>query len=182
VGGTVTMTPRGQDPVTSVITDIKANERYADQTEFGGVTLSFSHTLDRLPGGGTRVTHRLEITGDQAGEPGPRLGRRSPRTSPTRWPRCWLMPRRDQRPRRRRARPGRPPGHGPDYKPRGLIERETDPADTRAKRLRITEAGMALALAAIGQVERADAAFFGPLTGEGTTAAEITGLLRRLAE
>jgi len=74
VGGTVTMTPRGQDPVTSVITDIKANERYADQTEFGGVTLSFSHTLDRLPGGGTRVTHRLEITGDQAGEPGPRLG------------------------------------------------------------------------------------------------------------
>jgi DNA-binding MarR family transcriptional regulator len=65
---------------------------------------------------------------------------------------------------------------------KGLIVRETDRDDTRAKRLRITEAGTALALTAIGQVEQADAAFFRPLTGAGTTAAEITGLLRRLAE
>jgi DNA-binding MarR family transcriptional regulator len=64
---------------------------------------------------------------------------------------------------------------------KGLIARETDRDDTRAKRLRITEAGTALALTAIGQVERADAAFFRPLTGAGT-AAEITALFRRLAE
>jgi hypothetical protein len=60
--------------------------------------------------------------------------------------------------------------------------RETDRDDTLAKRLRITEAGTARALTAIGQVERADAAFFRPLTGAGTTAAEITALFRRLAE
>jgi uncharacterized protein YndB with AHSA1/START domain len=73
-GSTVTMTPRGQDPVTSVITGVEENKRYADRAEFGGVTLSFSHTLTGLPGGGTRVTHRLEITGDEAGQLGPQLG------------------------------------------------------------------------------------------------------------
>jgi hypothetical protein len=80
------MTPRGQDPVTSVITDIKANERYADQTEFGGVTLSFSHTLDRLP----------------AAAPGSRTGWRSPATRPASPARGWAgdhrgLPRRDGR-------------------------------------------------------------------------------------
>ena len=73
-GSTVTMTPKGQDPITSVITEVADNERYADQTEFGGVTLGFSHTLTRLPGGGTRIVHRLEITGDQADAVGQEVG------------------------------------------------------------------------------------------------------------
>jgi uncharacterized protein YndB with AHSA1/START domain len=73
-GSRVIMTPRGQDPITSVITEVTENERYADQTEFGGVTLGFSHTLTRLPGGGTRIVHRLDITGGQADEAGPEIG------------------------------------------------------------------------------------------------------------
>jgi uncharacterized protein YndB with AHSA1/START domain len=73
-GSTVTMTPKGQDPVTSVITEVTENERYADQTEFGGVTLDFSHTLTRLPGGGTRIVHRLEITGERAAGAAPEIG------------------------------------------------------------------------------------------------------------
>ena len=60
-GSTVTMTPKGQDPITSVITEVAENERYADQTEFGGVTLGFSHTLTRLPGGGTRIVRERFI-------------------------------------------------------------------------------------------------------------------------
>jgi DNA-binding MarR family transcriptional regulator len=64
---------------------------------------------------------------------------------------------------------------------KGLIERETDAGDTRAKRLRVTEAGTTLALRAITAVEEADAAFFRPLTSAGTPAADITALLRRLA-
>ncbi|MGH3211195.1 MAG: MarR family winged helix-turn-helix transcriptional regulator [Trebonia sp.] len=63
-----------------------------------------------------------------------------------------------------------------------LIGRETDRDDTRAKRLRITEAGIALALDAIERVEKADRAFFRPLTSTGIPSAEITALLRRLAE
>ena len=65
---------------------------------------------------------------------------------------------------------------------KGLIERATDRDDTRAKRLRITAAGTALALGAIERVESADAAFFRPLTAAGIPPAEITALLRRLAE
>ena len=64
---------------------------------------------------------------------------------------------------------------------KGLIERETDAADTRAKRLRVTPGGAKLAVAAIGAVEGADAAFFRPVTTTGVSADQLTTLLRRLA-
>ena len=71
VGSRVAMTPTGQEPITSVITAAKENELYADETDLGDVTLRFSHTLTRLPDGGTRISHRLEITGPNADEPRP---------------------------------------------------------------------------------------------------------------
>jgi hypothetical protein len=74
VGSRVSMTPHGQEPIVSTITAIEDHARYADETEFEGVTLRFSHTLDPLPGGGTRVTHRLEIDGPAADDVGPQLG------------------------------------------------------------------------------------------------------------
>jgi len=74
VGTRVTMTPTGQDPITSVIAAITPNECYADETDMGNVTLRFSHALTRLPDGGTRIVHRLEITGPKADELGPELG------------------------------------------------------------------------------------------------------------
>ena len=74
VGSQVTMKPTGQDPITSVIVEATQNSVYADQTSMGGVTLRFSHMLEPLAGGGTRVAHRLEITGPGAEEVGPELG------------------------------------------------------------------------------------------------------------
>lgn len=74
VGSTVVMTPIGQDPITSTIVEVTENRAYADETEFGGVTLRFRHDLHPLPAGGTRVVHRLEITGDGADTLGPELG------------------------------------------------------------------------------------------------------------
>ena len=74
VGSQVTMKPKGQDPVTSVIVEATENRVYADQTTLGEVTLRFSHTLEPLEGGGTKVTHRLEITGPAADQVGPELG------------------------------------------------------------------------------------------------------------
>ena len=68
------MKPKGQDPITSVIIQAAENRVYADQTDMGEVTLRFSHTLQPLAGGGTRVTHRLEITGPAADQVGPELG------------------------------------------------------------------------------------------------------------
>jgi len=65
---------------------------------------------------------------------------------------------------------------------KGLLERETDPRDTRARRLRITPRGAELALRAIEQVERADAAFFRPVTSSGTSTESVVTLLRVLAK
>ena len=74
VGSQVTMKPKGQDPITSVILEATEKQAYADQTDLGEVTLRFSHDLQPLAGGGTRVTHRLEITGPAADQLGPELG------------------------------------------------------------------------------------------------------------
>jgi hypothetical protein len=68
------MKPKGQDPITSVILEATENQAYADQTDLGEVTLRFSHDLQPFAGGGTRVTHRLEITGPAAAQLGPELG------------------------------------------------------------------------------------------------------------
>jgi DNA-binding MarR family transcriptional regulator len=59
---------------------------------------------------------------------------------------------------------------------KGLIERTVDPADTRAKRLRVTSAGAELAPRAITAVEQVDARFFEPVA-----ATDAVALLRRLA-
>ncbi|MGO4462789.1 MarR family winged helix-turn-helix transcriptional regulator [Streptomyces sp. M-16] len=59
---------------------------------------------------------------------------------------------------------------------KGLVEREVDPADTRAKRLRVTEAGAELAPRAIAAVEAVDAEFFRVVPLD-----EALPLLRRLA-
>ncbi len=57
---------------------------------------------------------------------------------------------------------------------KGLLEREVDPGDGRARRLRLTAEGERLAQRAIAAVEQADARFFG------TEAAAITALLQRM--
>jgi DNA-binding MarR family transcriptional regulator len=59
---------------------------------------------------------------------------------------------------------------------KGLIEREVDPADTRAKRLRVTDAGADLAPRAIAAVERAGPRLFQPVPVN-----DAVALLGRLA-
>ncbi|WP_322870758.1 MarR family winged helix-turn-helix transcriptional regulator [Streptomyces goshikiensis] len=59
---------------------------------------------------------------------------------------------------------------------KGLIEREVDPADTRARRLRVTALGAELAPRAIAAVEEVDARFFAPAPIEAAVS-----LLARLA-
>lgn len=59
---------------------------------------------------------------------------------------------------------------------KGLVERTPDPRDARARRLRVTERGAALAPPAVAAVEAVDRAFFGPDPG-----APSLALLRRLA-
>jgi DNA-binding MarR family transcriptional regulator len=60
---------------------------------------------------------------------------------------------------------------------KGLVEREVDPADSRARRLRVTAAGAELAPRAIGAVEQVDAEFFSPVPR--ATVVELLGRLAR---
>lgn len=59
---------------------------------------------------------------------------------------------------------------------KGLIEREIDANDTRAKRLRVTSHGADLASRAVTVVEQVDARFFEPVSTD-----DVLALLRRLA-
>ena len=59
---------------------------------------------------------------------------------------------------------------------KGLIARETDPHDSRAKVISITATGAAAAQRAIVAVETADAAFFEPVDE-----AQLVGLLQQIA-
>ena len=74
IGTRLKVTPRGQDPMESTITELEPNAVYADQTRFGGLMLTFRHELQPSTSGGTRVTHTLEISGDGADQVGPELG------------------------------------------------------------------------------------------------------------
>jgi DNA-binding MarR family transcriptional regulator len=58
-----------------------------------------------------------------------------------------------------------------------LIERETDPVDTRAKLVTVTTAGRELAPEVIAAVEATDLAFFAPAAGS-----DLIALLTSLAE
>jgi DNA-binding MarR family transcriptional regulator len=59
---------------------------------------------------------------------------------------------------------------------KGLIDREVDAAETRARRVRVTERGAALAPRAIAVVEEVDARFFADIPKR-----EALRVLRRLA-
>jgi DNA-binding MarR family transcriptional regulator len=60
---------------------------------------------------------------------------------------------------------------------KGLIKRDVDAVDTRARKLRVTERGAEIAQAAIDAVEAADAAFFDAIPD----AAALLAMLRPLA-
>lgn len=74
VGTELSVTPAGQDTFRSTIVELEPEHRYADETTYGDVTLRFTHTLDSVPGGGTRITHTLLISGPAAATVGPELG------------------------------------------------------------------------------------------------------------
>ena len=61
---------------------------------------------------------------------------------------------------------------------KGLVVRTVDAADTRARKIRVTERGGELALAAVIAVEGVDAAFFRAVPDPGTLLAALRTLAR----
>lgn len=73
VGTRIAVTPAGQDTMTSVVTELEPGATYADETRFEDLVLTFRHSFEQLADG-TRITHRLTISGPGADEAGPELG------------------------------------------------------------------------------------------------------------
>jgi hypothetical protein len=73
VGTELSVTPQGQETFRSRIIELVEDERYADETAFGDLVLTFRHLL--VAGdAGTTVTHQLVIDGPEADVVGPELG------------------------------------------------------------------------------------------------------------
>ncbi|ERH25907.1 hypothetical protein HMPREF1979_00056 [Actinomyces johnsonii F0542] len=73
VGTKIQLTPAGQDTVVTKIVEFVPGSRYADETEFNGLVLRFAHRFEKVEGG-TKITHRLTISGDNADQMGPKIG------------------------------------------------------------------------------------------------------------
>jgi len=73
-GSTITMTPRGQEPVELVIAEAVEPHRFVDEADLGEVVVRTLHRAERLEGDRVRVTYRMEISGPAADTLGPELG------------------------------------------------------------------------------------------------------------
>jgi polyketide cyclase/dehydrase/lipid transport protein len=74
VGSTGRMKPAGQETLPFRLVQVEENRVFADETEVAGVVLRFTHSIDALDDGRTRLTHRVSITGPAAEQVAPGLG------------------------------------------------------------------------------------------------------------
>jgi hypothetical protein len=73
-GGTIVMTPIGEDPVELRIAEAVEPELFVDEAELGEIVVRTTHRVQPLDGERTRVTYRMEITGPAADTLGPQIG------------------------------------------------------------------------------------------------------------
>jgi hypothetical protein len=73
-GSTITMTPRGSDPVLLRIATAEPDEEFVDVADLGGALVTTAHRIEPLDGGRVRVVYRTEITGPAADAMGPEIG------------------------------------------------------------------------------------------------------------
>jgi Polyketide cyclase / dehydrase and lipid transport len=74
VGATITMTPRGGDPVALRVAEATPGSGFVDEAEVGGALVTTAHLVEPAGGGRVRIAYRTEISGPAAAEVGPALG------------------------------------------------------------------------------------------------------------
>ncbi|RKS77803.1 polyketide cyclase/dehydrase/lipid transport protein [Motilibacter peucedani] len=67
-GTTGRFTPAGGEPLPFTVTWAQPGAGFTDEFELPGAVLRGTHTLTPLADGGTRITHRMELTGPAADE------------------------------------------------------------------------------------------------------------------
>jgi Polyketide cyclase / dehydrase and lipid transport len=73
-GGTIVMTPIGEESVELRIAEAVEPELFVDEAELGEIVVRTTHRVQPLDGERARVTYRMEITGPAADTLGPQIG------------------------------------------------------------------------------------------------------------
>jgi hypothetical protein len=73
-GGTIVMTPIGDEPIVLRIADAVEPELFVDEAELGDMVVRTTHRVEPLERDRARVTYRMEITGPAADTLGPEIG------------------------------------------------------------------------------------------------------------
>src|SRR6201999_4256998 len=171
VGTTFIMTPPGDEPIRMRLVEIEPGASFTDEMDAGDFVVRTEHRLESAAGGLTRIVYRTQITGEAAGHVGPELGPQITADFPdvvaalaplglthvqfVLLAAAWWLNSCGQDPNQlsvaRQA--------GTDVKmtsevlrkleAKGLVVRTVDAADTRARKIRVTERGGELALAAV---------------------------------
>ena len=79
-GGTIAMTPKGQETVELGIAEAAENESFVDEADVGGTVIRTTHRIDRGDAGRTTIVYRLEATGPAAEQIGPAVSADFPET------------------------------------------------------------------------------------------------------
>ena len=72
-GTTGRLRPAGLETLPFTLVWAEVGRGFTDETPFMGHLLRFVHLLEAAAGGGTRITHRVEIDGPAAAEMGPNV-------------------------------------------------------------------------------------------------------------
>jgi Polyketide cyclase / dehydrase and lipid transport len=75
-GASGTIKPRGQDALPFRLTRVEPDSGFSDETEVpgAGVIIGFTHTLESVGEGLTKMTHHVRISGPAAESLGPAMG------------------------------------------------------------------------------------------------------------
>lgn len=67
------MKPPGQDAFRSVLTEVRENECFVDETRIGDLVIAVAHRIEPLSGSRTRITYSVDARGSEAAEIGPMI-------------------------------------------------------------------------------------------------------------
>ena len=73
-GGTIVMTPIGDEPIVLRIAEAVEPELFVDEAELGEIVVRTTHRVDPIEPGRNRVTYRMEISGPAGDTVGPEIG------------------------------------------------------------------------------------------------------------
>ena len=73
VGSEFVMKPPGEAALRSLLTEVRENECFVDETRLGDLVIAVAHKIERLDASRTRITYAVDAQGEAAAEIGPMI-------------------------------------------------------------------------------------------------------------